>query len=360
MKDFQRHAPERRRPIQKSHWQGLALVLALLGLAGYLIWRQAAHSGFDAQQFFRTLEGLDWRWIALGAATTLLTYYLRALRWGVFNEALAPPHIWRLTKATAIGFAGITVLGRPGEFVRPYLIARMERLSVSSQIAALVLERVFDLLAAVLIFGWGLILVQRSGIHAGKTLSRFLQTGGVAATAVASICVIGLILNKYYGDSFNRLVLRGLGLLPTRVQPRLAAFTASFFDGLQSIRQTRAILRVLSYTALEWAAITLSVFFVLQALRPTLRLSLLDVIILLGFMAFGAVVQIPGVGGGVQVVTILVLTELFAAPLEVASTAAIVLWAVTFVVIVPVGFVLALLEGVEFGKLWKAKSEVNG
>jgi hypothetical protein len=57
------------------------------------------------------------------------------------------------------------------------------------------------------------------------------------------------------------------------------------------------------------------------------------------------------------VATILVLTELFGVPLEVASSAAIVLWAVTFVVVVPVGLVLALIDGIEFSKLRKAKAE---
>jgi hypothetical protein len=103
--------------------------------------------------------------------------------------------------------------------------------------------------------------------------------------------------------------------------------------------------------------IVLTILCVFKAFEPQLFLSLLDVIILLGFLAFGAVVQVPGVGGGVQVVTILVLTELFGVPLEVASSAAIVLWAVTFVVVVPVGLVLALIDGIEFSKLRKAKAE---
>jgi hypothetical protein len=265
--------------------------------------------------------------------------------------------VWKLTKATAIGFAAITLLGRPGEFVRPYLIARAERLSVSSQIAALVLERVFDLLAAVLIFGFGLSLVQASAMRTGERFSSLLQTGGVIALALAAASVAALILNKYYGNSFERLLLRGIEILPARLHNQVSGFARSFFEGLQSIRRGGAILRVLAYTAVEWALIVVTILCVFKAFEPQLFLSLLDVIILLGFLAFGAVVQVPGVGGGVQVVTILVLTELFGVPLEVASSAAIVLWAVTFVVVVPVGLVLALIDGIEFSKLRKAKAE---
>ena len=59
--------------------------------------------------------------------------------------------------------------------------------------------------------------------------------------------------------------------------------------------------------------------------------------ILLGFVAFGSVVQIPGVGGGMQIATVLVLTEFFGIGLEAASGIALVLWIITFVAIVPIG-----------------------
>ena len=46
-------------------------------------------------------------------------------------------------------------------------------------------------------------------------------------------------------------------------------------------------------------------------------------------------VQIPGVGGGMQIVTVLVLTEFYGVGLEAASSVALTLWLISFVVIVP-------------------------
>ena len=40
----------------------------------------------------------------------------------------------------------------------------------------------------------------------------------------------------------------------------------------------------------------------------------------MGFVSFGAVVQIPGIGGGVQVVSVLVLTKIFGFPVELATS----------------------------------------
>ena len=51
----------------------------------------------------------------------------------------------RLIAPTIIGFTGLALLGRPGELIRPYLIARRENLSFSSQIAVWAVERIFDI-----------------------------------------------------------------------------------------------------------------------------------------------------------------------------------------------------------------------
>jgi hypothetical protein len=50
-------------------------------------------------------------------------------------------------------------------------------------------------------------------------------------------------------------------------------------------------------------------------------------------------------------VAVVVLTELFGMPLEVSSGMAVVLWAITFVVIVPFGLLLAFHDGLQWSKL---------
>ena len=71
----------------------------------------------------------------------------------------------------------------------------------------------------------------------------------------------------------------------------------------------------------------------------------------MGFVALGASVQIPGIGGGIQITAIVVLTELFGIRLEQATVFAFVVWILTFVAVVPVGLILGLREGLEWDRL---------
>jgi len=77
----------------------------------------------------------------------------------------------------------------------------------------------------------------------------------------------------------------------------------------------------------------------------------------MGFVCFGAIVQIPGIGGGMQVVAVLVLTELFDVRLEVATAFAMFIWLLTFVAVVPFGLILALKEGLDWQSLRRIGQE---
>jgi len=326
----------------------------------WLVRRFLESRGFDWRAFAGTLLALRWWWLAAASGWVMAGYYGRALRWRVLMRPVKPnPSLWNLFSATVIGFSAITVLGRPGEFVRPYLIASQEKVSASSQMAALVLERIYDVLIVLAIFGFALGRVRRSGAALGPALSWVFATGGWLVGAL-SVAVLGLLAAfRHYSTAMRRRLLNALKALPEHHFRRADRLITAFVEGMASTRSQQAMLLVVWYTVLEWATIALTVFCVIRAFGGALHFGWLDVLIFLGFLAFGAVVQIPGVGGGTQVVSVLVLTELFRVPLEISTSVAIVLWFISFVVVVPLGVALALHEGIRWRTLKHLEPEVN-
>jgi uncharacterized membrane protein YbhN (UPF0104 family) len=334
----------------------LAAALAAAGVA--LVWSGLANRGFDWALFARTFTRLNYGWVAASAVLALATYVGRALRWAVLIAPVKPrPNLRNLLSATMIGFTAITLLGRPGELVRPYLIATRERVPLSSQLAALMLERIYDLLAALLVFGFALSRVEASEVHAGPALGWVLRTGGTVAAAVALTCSLILVLIRQYSEKMRGRMLDGLKVLPERIYPKAERLVNAFVQGVESTRSWRALAALAGYTALEWALITGTMLCLVRAF-PALEFGMVDVLIFMGFVSFGAIVQLPGIGGGFQVVAVLVLTELFAIRLEVAASVAMMLWAVTFLIVVPPGLLLALREGLNWMKLKELGREV--
>lgn len=329
-------------------------VVAYLALRG-----EALSRGFEWKVLFDSFRHLRWTWLGLAAFCAILTYLGRALRWAILLKPLKPhPHLWNLFSATVIGFTAITILGRPGEFIRPYLISVKEGVPFSSQLAAWLLERIYDLLLALLVFGFALSRVQSSGAVVGQKLSWVLAIGGWFV-GIISLLILGILLViRHFSERMRCRLLDALRFLPEHRFARAERLVNAFVQGVESTRSHHAVLLLTGYTVLEWVVISACTFCVMKAFGGLVHFSLVDVLIFLGFVSFGSVVQIPGVGGGVQVVSVLVLTELFRVPLEVATSIAILLWIITFVIIVPLGVLLALHEGLDWHNLKKVGCEV--
>src|SRR6266852_3541495 len=124
-----------------------ALIASLLAILVYLqfrTWRNFDWGVFKAQtDHVFSAHGL--MHIFGGIAYTYLAYCLRSLRWRIFLRPVKKTTSVSLLAPTIIGFTGLALLGRPGEMIRPYLIARKEGLTFSSQLAVWAVERIFDI-----------------------------------------------------------------------------------------------------------------------------------------------------------------------------------------------------------------------
>jgi glycosyltransferase 2 family protein len=334
---------------------GLSLaVIALL----IVLWRwRGTH--FDWNRFFATLTAVDGSWLTGSIILMLLTYFGRALRWEVMLRPLRPrANLWNLCSATVIGFTAIVLLGRAGELVRPYLIAVKENVPFSSQMAAWLLERVLDAVVVLLIFGFALTQTPADGANAGAGLHWVLKTGGYVVAAICLACMFFLFLFRNFSDTAQRRILSALTFLPEARYKRIEATLTAFVQGMQSTRDKGFLALLLFYTVLEWAVIVAGYYFLFRAFSATAGFALVDIIVFVGFVSFGSIVQIPGIGGGVQVATVIVLTELFGLSFESATGMALLIWVLSFLIIVPFGLLFAFHEGINWRKFKHLPEEV--
>src|SRR5690242_18460249 len=214
--------------LKKKHMGIIAGALAALAAVAFVIYRWRT-SGFSWQKFYLSLRHVDWSWMALALVLILGTYLGRALRWEVMVRPLtSKPSLWRVLVATCIGFTAVLLFGRAGEPVRPYLIARKEGVTFSSQVAAWVVERMLDLLMVLLIFGIALTQVSHSSIRPSPKIQTILQAGGAAAGVAGSICFVLLVGLALFRGRVQQRLMDGLTFLPESVLARVSGFLGSF------------------------------------------------------------------------------------------------------------------------------------
>jgi len=356
---MQPDAPITRSGQKKARLGMLLLVVLTAAACAYLIhqWREL---GFEWGEFAGTFQEMRWGWVSGASALALLTYLGRALRWRVLLFPLRrDSNLWNLISATAIGFTAVVLFGRAGELVRPYLISVKEEVPFSSQIAAWVTERLYDLLMALLLFGIGLSHIQNSGIEVGPRLQWILRAGGYAAAGIGLASLLILFVFGRYASRMQQRMLDALTFLPEHLFEKAAKAVSEFSRSMEGTGRGPLVSQLVLYSLLEWLLIVACYLCVLRAVPATAGFLLTDVVILVGFTAFGAIIQIPGVGGGAQVVIVIILTEMYHIGLEASSSLAILIWLITFVVIVPVGLLLAFHEGLTWRKLRRIEEEVR-
>jgi uncharacterized protein (TIRG00374 family) len=117
----------------------LGLGLSVLAIVALL---NAVQAGDVAQHLRATRVG----WLAVGMVVTVFGYVLRAARWQVLLEPQASIPLGRVFGPTIVGFLAINTLpARLGEFVRAYVLAKLERLPTAGVLGSCAIERIFDL-----------------------------------------------------------------------------------------------------------------------------------------------------------------------------------------------------------------------
>src|SRR5215470_9507030 len=171
------------------------VVFALLVLLFYLQFR--TWRAFDWERFGnqtgQAFRGWGLIHILLGVGFTYLAYLMRAFRWKIFLRPVKRTTTAELIAPTIIGFTGISLLGRLGEMIRPYLIARKVQLPFSSQLAVWTVERIFDF------GGFALLLISAiffaPDLKALKYYDRFRQGGLLLVVFVATLAIAMWVIN---------------------------------------------------------------------------------------------------------------------------------------------------------------------
>jgi hypothetical protein len=133
---------------------------------------------------------------------------------------------------------------------------------------------------------------------------------------------------------------------------RLGQKVREFGMGLNTIHGPMSLLWLSVVSVGMWYMIALAYHEVTHAYQAAaLDIPVSQLLILIFASMLGSMLQLPAVGGGSQMATIAVLSNVFDAPPEMAASCGILLWLVTFAAVVPVGLALAHHERLSLRKL---------
>ena len=282
--------------------------------------------------------------LALAVLLTVVTYIVRAERWQYLLEPLGHTRFWVAFRTTVIGFAVSAVLpARAGEVLRPYLLARQEGLSATSAFATIIVERILDLVAVLLLLASYLIWFD-PGMHArDSALFNAIEVGGLVMTPVALVALGLMFYMAGHPASLQGLIVKVERVLPARAAAAIVKLARMFADGFAVVRRPERLLASLAWSVVLWLLIAAETWVV--ALAFNIAMPFTGTLLMLSLLVVGVAVPTPGGVGGFHEAFRLGATAFFAADNNAAIGAAILLHAASFLPVCVMGAWFAFRDG---------------
>lgn len=218
--------------------------------------------GINFQDVVQDLQEINFGYVALFLAVTILMQWLRSYRWGVILQPLEKIGQFALFSVTSVGFLAIAAIpARIGELARPYLIAKKSKIKVSSALGTVIVERVLDSFSVLTIAVVVLILNDLPSWMIKSSIILF------ALTLIIFCCILGLVWRR---ETALRIINRILSRLPGKFANKIDEIIHRFIDGFQIIVNIKLLLYLFSLSAVIWLVDVLAIYILLKAFSFTL------------------------------------------------------------------------------------------
>jgi hypothetical protein len=331
------------------------VVVVLLAVVVALFWNRVH---FDWTMFWQQLRYVSVGHIVAGIALIYATYWLRAVRWAVFVSPTKKVSAGSLLGSQFIGFTAVALFGRLADLTRPYLVARRIGLSLSSQVAVYTIERMFDLGAAAVIFSCALAFTPKNLPHHDV----FVRAGVLSLGATLAIAVFAGAV-RVAGGAIAGFARATVGLLSKSAGENIATKIIGFRDGLNALSSARDFGIVVLLSLAMWGLIGSAYLQTAHAFAHTPELGGLTfsrTMLLMAVSIGGSLLQLPVIGWFTQIaVTAAAMHTFYGAPIEAATACGAMLLVVTFLCIIPTGFIYSQVEHVSLKRVAQ-ESEAAG
>jgi len=321
---------------------GLVTLLALGLLAWFLRGTNFADVWLQVQ---RARPGL----LLLSLAAVVLTFFARTIRWRYLLRPLGETRFRTVFRSTVIGFGALAILPiRMGDVIRPYLLARQERMPVTSVFATVVMERVLDLVAVLALMAtyvWGFA---GEATFPARLLNPIKVSATIAGGVAAALLVMMWILATH-PERIGGIAAALARVLPGKLSGRVGRLASTFSSGFAAARNARQLALAVLWSFALWICIATQAWAVTVAFGILMPFP--GSFLLQSMLVIGVAVPTPGGVGSFHEAYRLGVTTFFGASGDQAVAAALVTHLISFIPPVLGGIVFMAQDGLSFGRL---------
>ena len=336
--------------MKKKHLY-IGLIIALL--ACYYTFRNVS-----IKELSDALSSMHFIYLLPALFFTLAFYYIRAVRWKYLLLSVKEVHYYRLFSPVMIGFMANLLPARVGELIRAYLLGKREKISFSSSFATIVVERIFDMSAILIMIGSLLFLQpeltsKKNVLGDSAMIEKIVMFGwvGLIIVVLFFLFTILLIYKQELVISWIKFICRPLS---ESIQTKILDSFNSATEALYSLKNFKTTLTVILLSAVLWTFSLLSYYpFYFAFEIDYLPFSSLIIVFII-ICIFITIFPTPGFVGSFQLACMVGLHNIFNVPEATAASFGIVTWAFSMGITVIGGLFFIIKDNVSIKDITKA------
>ncbi len=239
----------------KKRWQILIGVLVSVGFVAL------AMRGLELAKVGQYLSEANYAWLIPGILVYFVAVWARTWRWHYLLRPVKVVPLSDLFPLVCIGYFGNNVYpARIGEVLRAFGLRGTEGVPVSTSLATIIVERVFDGLVMLLFVFFALPFVDVQQI---PSIYRTTIIGFSIFFLMALLVFLWMAVDQRRATAVY--IFFADRLIPKRVRPQLDAIFYRFLEGLSFLRNGRDVLMVFATSVVIWLTETVKYWFVMHA-----------------------------------------------------------------------------------------------
>ena len=304
------------------------LVQTLFGAVLLIAWLRVV----DLEEVGQALGQARWGLVAVAAGLSVLSTFLRSLRWRlVLHPVAQPPFLDLVMIVLAANLVNFVVPLRTGEVARSVFLKQRQGTSVAASLATIAIDRAFDLAAVLLLGACGALLL--GGLQ-GRALA-FLVVGAILILAFGVFASLAIWARQKQVALLARFLPSGINLA---LRERILGSATRFLDGFSALGSRPRILAPLLALSIAAILIDSSAFFVLLL---SLGAGASPILVIMGYSLYVLTFLIPaapGYVGTAEAFGSLVFVGI-GLPVDVASSAVLLSHATNAVLVLALGVI---------------------
>lgn len=238
----------------------------------------------------------------------ILSHWVRAIRWKtILNPIYQGAGLRNLFSAVCIGYAINNILPRGGEFVRPYFLAKKEKISFSSTFATIILERLLDVITLLILFGITFF------IYSDKILALLPSSVDITKISYLILILLIVLIFAFYPPVINFILTKVVKPISPKLFEKLSDIFSKFLKGFAIIKEPKQYAKLIFESILIWFFYALPLFIMFFAFDFSSQgMNFLDSVLLLVASGISfSIAPTPGSIGVFHVIVKIILVKFY-------------------------------------------------